>query len=268
MEIKYQRGIFLALGITFALIVAMIVVWKLKFYDDVTQQITTAQTNLTTAQGKGATLDTELKGAAIAKENLTLAQDELTYFRRRFRSLNFDLTATPGDAPRNRTWRGYMNEYFADYGLELRRQLLQSAAETNVIINTSVKVDAPPQVPENVVAPPSGFLKPVSGGNLTVDVTGDLGSILRFLERVNRSPILMTMGAIKLEGASPTIKATFTLTPYLVGTGPAIVLPAGAGVGATTGEAAPASTGLDGQPVSPASAPTGIAPAGGPPATP
>jgi hypothetical protein len=253
METKYRRGIFLAFGITFALIVAMIVVWKLKFYDDVTQQLTTTQASYEAAKTTGATLDTELKAASIAKANLVLAQDELDYFRRRFRSLNFDLTATPGEGPRNRTWLGYMNEYFSDYGLEMRRQLVRAADETGVVLDTSLKVDAPPQVPENVVAPPSGFLKPVTGGSLTVTVAGDLGSILRFLERVNRSPILMTVGAIKLEGASPAIKATFTITPYLVGTGPSIQLPAAA--------PAAAATNPDGSPVVPGEEAPGAAPA-------
>lgn len=228
METKYRRGIFLAFGITFALIVAMIVVWKLKFYDDVTQQITTANAALTTAKTEGAKLGSELKTAAQAKENLSLAKDELEYFRRRYRSLRFDLPPAANAPARLNTWRGYMNEYAFNYGVEVRRQLINAANETGVVLNTSLKVDAPPQVPENVVAPPSGFLKPVTGGNMTVDVTGDLGSILRFLERVNRSPILMTVGAIKLEGASPTIRATFTITPYLVATGPSIKLPAGA----------------------------------------
>lgn len=247
MEIKYRRGIYLAFGITFALIVAMIVVWKLKFYDEVTQQITTTSAAYETAKTTGATLDVEQKAAAIAKENLGLAQDNIDYFRRRFRSLRFDLQPSTGDAARNLTWRGYMNEYFADYGLELRRQLVRAADETGVVLNTSLKVDAPPQVPENVIAPPSGFLKPVTGGNLTVDVSGDTGSILRFLERVNRSPILMTVGAIKLEGASPDIKASFTITPYLVGTGPSIVLPASAPVaaaGAVNPDGVPVEAGL------------------------
>ncbi len=228
METKYRRGIFLAFGVTFVLIVAMIVVWKLKFYDDATTKIDVAQKAYEAAKTTGATLDSQLKLAAISKENAALAKEEMAYFRQRFRSLQFNLTATPGDGPRNRTWLGYMNEYFSDYGLAMRRQLLAAADETGVVLNTSLKVDAPPQVPENVVAPPSGFLKPVSGGTLTVEVTGGLPEILRFLERVNRSPILMTVGAIKLEGASPLIRATFTITPYLVATGPSIQLPASA----------------------------------------
>ncbi len=257
MEIKYKRGIYLAFGITFAVIVALIVVWKLKFYDEVTAQIAAAETAYGTAKSTAATLDAEQKAAAIAKENLVLAQDELDYFRQRFRSLRFDFTPGRGDAARDRTWRGYMNEYFANYGLEVRRQLIAAADETGVVLNTSLKVDAPPQMPELVVAPPSGFLKPVSGGNMTAEVTGDFGSILRFLERINRSTILMTVGAIKVEGASPAIKATFTLTPYLLGTGPAIVLPASAPVAA-------AAANPDGTP--PEGVPGG--PPGGPPPPP
>jgi hypothetical protein len=30
-----------------------------------------------------------------------------------------------------------MNEYFANYGLEMRRQLIQAANDTGVVLNTS-----------------------------------------------------------------------------------------------------------------------------------
>lgn len=225
METKYLRAIWIAIGVTFALIVATIVVWKLKFYDDVNARLTKAETDYQAAKTTADSLDKELKAEALAKEKLLLAQDQLVYFRSRFRGLNLDLT--PG-GPLNRSWIGYMNEYFSGYGLSLRQQLLRAADETGVVLNTSLKVDAPPQMPENVTAPPSGFLKPIAGagGTLNVDVTGDMDSILRFLERINRSPILMTVGAIKMEGASPEIKATFTVTPYLVAKGPAVKLQA------------------------------------------
>lgn len=244
METKYRRGIFLSFGITFALIVAMIVVWKLKFYDAVTKKITTANAAYNTATEAGKKLKTELDAAAIAQENLVLAQEQLNYFRQRFRSLRFDLTATPGDGPRNRTWLGYMNEYFSNYGLAMRQQLVSAANDSGVVLTTSLKVDAPPQVPELVAAPASGFLKPVAGSALSVEVIGDLPAILRFLERINRSPILMTVGTIKLEGTSPLIKATFPITPYLVATGPSVVLPAGGAItGTTTSTGTTSSTG-------------------------
>ncbi|HEX9996615.1 MAG TPA: hypothetical protein VGB45_05700 [Abditibacterium sp.] len=236
METKLKRGIYLTFGITFALIVAMIVVWKLKFYDEVTAQITKVNGEYTTQAATAATLDDNLKAEAIAKEQLVLSKEQLEYFRQRFRALRFDLV---NEGARNRTWIGYMNEYFADYGLEMRRQLVKAADETGVVLNTALKIDAPPQMPENVTPPPSGFLKPVTGGNITTDVTGSLPDILRFLERVNRSPILMTVGAIKLEGASPSIKATFTITPYLVASGPSIQLQAPASATPIDGDTAP-----------------------------
>lgn len=241
METKYKRAIFIALGVTFVLMVATIVVWKLKFYDDLNAQISTTSGEYTKAKEAGNGLPKQLQAQALAKEKLTLAQEQIGYLHKRFRSLSFDLTS---DGSVNRTWIGYMNEYFADYGLNLRRQLVQAADETGVVLNTSLKVDAPPQMPENVAAPPNGLLKPVTGSTLTVTVTGDLPSILRFLERINRSPILMTLGAIKLEvlpllptdepGRPDRIQASFTLTPYLVATGPSVVLKA-----PTTDAAAP-----------------------------
>lgn len=226
METKYRRGIFLTFGVTFALIVAMIVVWKLKFYDDVTQKIGKSKTAYNAAKTTADTLDEEVQAAAISQENLALAQDQIAYFRQRFRSLRFDLTPTPGDGPRNRTWIGYMNEYFSSYGLAVREQIVSAANDSGVVLNTKLTVDPPPQVPENVVAPPSGFLKPVTGGVLSVDIVGDFDATLRFFERINRSPVLMTVGAVKMEGISPVIKTTFTITPYLVATGPSIELPA------------------------------------------
>lgn len=238
MEDKLKRWIYATFGITFVLLVAIIVVWKLKFYDDVNAQLETTNKSYGDAQTKGATLDKELLAAAIARQKLDLAQDELGYFRTRFRSLNFDLT---DDGRRNATWVGYMNEYFADYGLALRRELVQSADATNVTLDTKLQVDTPPQIPEQVTAPNSGFLKPAVGGALTVTVIGDLPSILRFFERVNRSAILMTVGSVKLEGTSPFIKATFTVTPYLVASGPSIQLQAapGAATPAASGDANP-----------------------------
>ncbi len=240
METKYLRAIWISIGVTFALIVATIVIWKLKFYDDVNARLTKAETEYQTAKSKADTLPEQLKAEALAKEKLLLAQDQLAYFRTRFRGLNLD--TTPG-GPLTRSWIGYMNEYFSGYGINLSRQLVRAADETGVTLNTKVQVDAPPQMPENVTAPPSGFLKPVVGGTLNVDVTGDMDSILRFLDRINRSPILMTVGAIRLEGASPNIKATFTVTPYLVAKGPAVKLtapPAAAPAEGAPAEGAPA----------------------------
>jgi hypothetical protein len=89
METTYRRGIFITFILTFVLLVAMIVIWKLKFYDDVNAQIATTQTALMQLS-TGQKLEASLLAAAIAKEQQTLANEQLEYFRQRFRSLNFD----------------------------------------------------------------------------------------------------------------------------------------------------------------------------------
>lgn len=237
METKLRRGIYLTFGITFALIVAIIVVWKLKFYDDVTAKLEQNARDYTTASTTAKDLSNNLLAAAVAKDKAVLAKQQLNYFRNRFRSLNFDVT---DEGRRNRTWRGLMSEYFADFGLSVRRELIQAAQDSNVVLNSSLKVDYPAQMPENVAPPASGFLKPVTGGNMTVDVVGPLPNIIGFFERINQSSILMTVGAIKLEGPSPITKATFTITPYLLAKGPSVdaILVAPPGSAAAAGGAA------------------------------
>jgi hypothetical protein len=248
METKLRRSIIATFAVTFALIVAMIVVWKLKFYDDVTSKQTVAQDALTKQKTDADKLAVNLLAEAVAKDRVDLATRQLDYFQARFRSLDFDLT---NEFTRNRTWVGYMQEYYADYGLQMRRQLVQAAEDTNVVLTTTLKVDAPPQLPEAVVPQNSGFMKPISGGSITVDVVGAYADIVQFLRRINRSAILMSIGNIKLEGASPLTKATFTITPYLVAKGKSIVLQAPAAAAVTTTPGDPSANPEGVPPVSP-----------------
>ena len=153
----------------------------------------------------------------------------MDYFRKRYRNLEFNLTS---EGATQATWIRLLNEHFADYGLELRRQLVQAADESGVVINTAAKIENPPQVPENVIPPPSGFAKPVTGGALSVTVTGSASAILRFFDRINKAEILMGVGNVKLEGTSPLISASFSLTPYLVASGDSANLPGAASAAA------------------------------------
>jgi len=242
-------------AIAFVLAIAIALVWKLRFFDNVNTQLTTAQTAYTTQSATAKKLEASLTAQRIAEVNRDLAERQVNVFRKRFRSLNYDLNSSPG--AREATFRRVLNEYFTDYGVELRRELIEAADESGVIIATTVKVQTPPQNPEDVVAPPTGFSKPLDGGGtMAVTVTGTLPNILRFFERINQSEILMTVGSgqagsggtgtqagggaqggtvgFRLENTvadSSLIKATFTLTPYLLTTGPDAGLPAG---GATT----------------------------------
>ena len=127
----------------FVLIVAMVLVWKFRFYDNTVSQLNTTNTNYDTKKANADKLAPTLKSALLAQQRLALAQGELDYFRTRYRSLPFDLTETPisGQGPRNATWTRYLNEYASGFGLEARRQLIRAADESGVQIKTNVKVD-------------------------------------------------------------------------------------------------------------------------------
>ena len=250
-ESAIRNRIIAAAAIAFVLALILTLVWKLRFFDAVNAKLADTNTKYETANTSARKLEASLKAQRIAELNLDLSKQQVNVFRQRFRSLDFDLS-TPG--AREATFRRYLNEYFTDYGIELRRELIQAADESGVIIQTAIKVQTPPQNPEDVVAPPSGFLKPLDGGTIGVSVVGTLPNILKFFERVNQSEILMTVGAasnvgVKLENSSPTIKASFSLTPYLLASGPAAGVPAGA---APAAPAAPAG----GTTTSPGTSPT------------
>lgn len=262
----------------FVLIVAMVLVWKFRFYDDTVSKLTTTNASYETAKQGADKLAPTLKSALLAQQRLALAQGELDYFRTRYRSLPFDLTESPitGQGPRNATWGRYLNEYSSGsgeyvtgFGIEVVRQLKRAADESGVIIGSNIKVDPPPQNPEDVVNPPSGLLKP-SAAPLATTVTGTFGSILNFFQIINRSEILMVIGNVKMEGTSPNIKATFTITPYLLVSGPsaqAAAIPGIDGARPGTAAAAPAAgTGEPGMPGEPSAegAPAPVRPAPAP----
>ena len=285
----------------FVLIVAMVLVWKFRFYDPVLSELDKTQQNYTKEKGNADKLDSSLKGALLAQQRLGLAAGELQYFRARYRSLPMDLTesAVVGQGPRNATFIRYLNEYASGYGLAAVSQLKRAADESGVIINSQISVDKPPQNPEEVVAPPSGLLKPPTQA-LSVTVTGTFGSILQFFQIINRSEILMVIGNVKMDspsaggngnaatgndstgnnsrggastgsvftgGTSVPITASFTITPYLLVSGPSATQAAIPGIenarpGAAAAATIPAAgTGFEGgdasrgatQPIAPAS---------------
>ena len=204
----------------FVLVIAMVLVWKFRFYDVVVSELDDTNSQFDTQKATADKLEASLKAALLSQQRLALAQGELAYFRTRYRSLPFDLTTSPtvGQGPLNATFVRYLNEYASGFGLNARAQLLRAADESGVQIATEIKVEAPPQNPEQVALPQSGFLKP-QGGPLNVTITGTLPSILNFFQIINRSEILMVVGTVKMEGLSPAIKATFTITPYLLASG-------------------------------------------------
>ena len=235
----------------FVLIVAMVLVWKFRFYDPLLSDLDRTTTEFNTQDALAKKLDASLKGALLAEQRLDLAAGELDYFRTRFRSLPMDLTESPviGQGPRNATFVRYLEEYSTGFGVAAVRQLKRAADESGVVINSKIAVQKPPQNPEEVTAPTSGLLKPATEA-LAVTVTGSFDNVLRFFQIINTSEILMVIGNVKLDsdqpgngangasgatdvgtapatgGAAPTIRSTraaitasFTITPYLLVSG-------------------------------------------------
>lgn len=239
-----RRNITIIAVVSVVLAGLILLIMKLRFFDKVNADITAANNAYNTAAGTAKGLEAALTAQKIAENNLGYAREETNAFRQRFRSLQFNVSGTKGQ--RDVTFRNYLNEYYSDYGVELRKELIQAADESGVVVRTSVKVQAPPQNPEDVVTPTGGFLKPLTDQTMSIEAVGKLPNVIRYFNRINQSEILTTTGGgFRLENSNPNnVRVTFTLTPYLVASGPDALLPGGAAA-ATPG------TGTSGVPGSP-----------------
>lgn len=270
METRIRRNIYIVVGVTFVVLVAMSAGWYAVLVRPQKDEIAKAITEYQALSAKASKLEVALENEQKAEDKLEYLQGQLNFFRgskenervqglyRRLYFGEIDGTSPKNVADRQIAWRQWMNEYHTEFGPALLAELRRIRDISSVqFAMPAVKVDDPPQKPEDVAPPQNGFMKPLSAtnnGDLTLTVTGTFDNILRFLENINHSSILMVVGNIKLEGYSPQLNATFTLTPYLIAAGPAIKLAASA----PPAGAAPAG---DGTPVP--GAPGGVP--GGPP---
>ncbi len=231
-----KRNIIISIVVTLLVVIGMVAAWGTLLVKPQNTQIAETQRQYEERKGVADRLPKALADQKKAEDQRNYVKGQLAFFRARYRSLYFgDISNTNPSiqkAAREVTWRRWMNEYYTGYGLALRSELIRVANATGVTINTEVKVVAPPKLPEEVAAPANGLFKP-TGGPVNVSITGSLSNILQFFNRINQSPILMMVDRnIKLEGFSPEIKATFSVTPYLLAAGP------GANLSATGGAAA------------------------------
>ena len=227
------------------------------------EELTKTQAHYEARKALADGLKKALAAQRKSEDELGYAKDQMQFLtgtaqrRGRFRSLYFGEINGESDAnkaARLVTWHRWLNEYYSGFGLALSEELIRIANQAGVVLKTTskIQVDAPPRNPEDVAPPSHGFMMPLSnsnGGALSVTITGDLSHILQFFDEINQSTILMVVGNIKLSGYSPLITSTFTLTPYLLATGP----------GAISTEPAPAPVTPAARPATPRPAP---APAG------
>lgn len=247
-EAILRRNIIILVAVTFLLLVAMSAVWFFLLVRPQREEIAKVEEEYSKRKAKADSLKSALEQERQAKDRLAYLKGQSFFFRGSeenpavrglYRRLYFgDINGNNPIQERNRqeVWRAWMNEYHYAYGPALQRELRSAADDlptrrAPVLLEMpEIKVDAPPQKPEDVQAPSNGFLKPLSAtnnGDLQVSVTGDFPSIVRFLERLNRSSFLLVVGNIKLEGYTPALKATFTITPYLVAAGEGVKLAGG-----------------------------------------
>lgn len=205
--------------------VAMIVAWNMVLLRPLREKATQVQTDYDTQKSEAAKLADALANKKQAQDDLVLIESQAKEMQARYHNFDYDVSS---DRTRKITWQKYTNEMSSTFGIKLRRQLIAAAERSGIRINTTVKVDAPPQVPENLTVPTSGFLKPVTGGSMKLEATGSFANFLTFFDEINRPVpdpedpghplnILFVVGSdLKFDGYSPDIKSTFTVTPYMV----------------------------------------------------
>jgi hypothetical protein len=262
MEKTIRRNIYIVLGLTVVLLIAMVFAWGTMLVKPQNAAIAKAQTDYQASKTVADRLPQAIADKTKAEDRRAYLRGQIAFFQQRYRSLRFgDINSTDPvrqKSEREIAWRRWQNEYFNDYGIALRQELINVANSTGVTINTAVKVVAPPRAPEEVAVPAYGLFKP-TGGALAITITGTLSNIMQFFNRVNQSSILMLVDRnVRLEGYSPEIKATFSLTPYLLAAGPGVTLGTGTpgaaaaapapGVGGETSGAYPGGSSSSGTP--------------------
>jgi hypothetical protein len=250
VETRIRRNIIILVVVTFLVLIGMSAAWFFVLVRPQREKSAALATEYETLQATAKTLQAKQEEQRIAEDKLAYLEGQLFLFRGSdenpsvnglYRRLYFG--DIQGDSPVNQrdrqiAWRSWMNEYHSanGFGPALLRELRRAEADSLVGVKIpEIKVDAPPQRPEDVTVPANGLLKPLSttnNGELTLEVTGGFPNILSFLQRLNRSGILMVVGNIKLEGYQPNLKATFNVTPYLVAAGKGVTITATAGGGA------------------------------------
>lgn len=260
METRIRRNIIILVVVTFLVLVGISAGWFFLLVRPQREEMAKVETEYTARKAKADGLKKAMEQERQAKDKLEYLKGQMFFFRgsdesravnglyRRLYFGDIEGTSPLNERDRLEAWRAWMNEYHYEYGPALKLELMSAANDEPsrqapvVITMSDIKVDDPPQMPEEVKGkiPPNGFLKPLSAtnnGDLDITVTGSFPNIMRFLERLNRSSFLLVVGNIKLEGHSPSLKASFKLTPYLIAGGKGAKIAAAAPAAPAEGDA-------------------------------
>lgn len=244
MERKIRRNLFILIGLTVLLLIGMVLGWFFVLVRPQREALAALVIKKNARAAVAATVGDELKAQKQAQDRTKYSKGQLAFFQNRYRNFPYpkigaaESETTPAEKYARLTlWRGLIYENYREYGEALIASLrhAESAVPPTPGSNPQkltftfpdIRVDTPPKAPEDIAIPTSGFIRPLSasgGGTLSVSVQGSFEQIQDFLSRINLEPILYVVGQIKLDGTSPNITATFTLTPYLLARGPGVPL--------------------------------------------
>ena len=256
-ESRITRNIFILVGATVLLLAALIFGWYFVLVRPQKVIYAKAKTDYDAQLVVANQLTQSLADERKAEDRLSYISGQFDFLRKRYRNLYFgnigsDYAADTLEQKANREaiWRNWMNYYYNGYGPALQKELQDYATANNVHIVSSISLVSPPNKPEDVQPPATGLLKPLAGGgaaasgaaaggdggSMSVTVSGSLPDILRYFNSLNNNVTLVKIGTIKLDtepGPPVRVRATFTLTPYLLSAGPGAVIADSAG-GATS----------------------------------
>lgn len=266
-ESRITRDTFILLGVTVFLLISVVLGWYFAWLRPHKALLASTTANYNARLAVANQLPQALTDQKKAEDRLVYLQGQMGFFKQRYRNLYFgDLgvdyaTEKPYQkANRETVWRNWMNTYYYGYGPSLKRELERAATAVGVVISTSISVVPPPKAPEEVAPPANGLLKPVgagaagggsartggpsgaaaagpTGGAMSVTVTGPLPNILRYFDSLNTYATLVNVGTITLNndpGPPTRVRASFSITPYLLASGPGSLLVYGGNTGIGT----------------------------------
>lgn len=133
------------------------------------------------------------------------ANIELASFSTRFRKLHFEKAAGDWDA---------LFDLWREYREQLGPAFIKFVGATGCRLTSPVSMPTPPVSP--ISPPASGFLTIPESGAMSVSVVGTLGHIKDLLRKLPGFPYLNSVGPVSIQGTSPRLTATFSITFYLV----------------------------------------------------
>lgn len=184
------------------------------------------------------------------------ANIELASYSKRFRKLHFEKAAGDWDA---------LFDLWREYREQLGPAFIKFVGATGCRLTSGVTMPTPPVSP--ISPPASGFLTIPESGAMSVSVVGTLGQIYALLNKLPKFEYLNSVGPVSVQGTSPRLTATFSITFYLVvdaaEKAKAAAAPLSTGETGTTG-AGPTGGGTGVVPGAPGGGPQGAGGAGNP----